>query len=136
MMVHSRMGFIHALLIPVSVIILCRHSQSISMTVQCGALRLDRERLPWSRALAYPIKAGIAALRRDTAGAATLFALAVTRLEDVDVHLHAAASRRRLGTILGGDDGRGHVERADAWMRQQSIQDPARMADIFAPAVE
>jgi hypothetical protein len=97
--------------------------------------RLDREGMAWSKALACPIKAGVAAARGDMSLAATLFAEAVTQLEAVDMNLYAAASRRRLGEILGGDKGRAEVERADSWMRQQGIQDPARMADVFAPAV-
>jgi hypothetical protein len=97
--------------------------------------RLRREGLAWSRALAGPILAGIAAARGERSRAATLFAEAVTRLEEVDMKLYAAAARRRLGEILGGDEGRAQVERADSWMRQQGIQNPARMADVFAPVV-
>ena len=99
------------------------------------ARRLHREGMAWSRALACPIRAGIAAARGDRSRAATLFAEAVTQLEAVDMNLYAAASRRRLGEILGGDEGRAQVERADSWMRQQTIQNPARMADVFAPVV-
>jgi hypothetical protein len=99
------------------------------------ARRLDREDMAWSRALAYSIKAGIATARGDRHGAAAQFAAAVTHLEAVDMHLYAAASRRRLGELLGGEEGRTQVERADSWMRQQTIQRPARMADIFAPVV-
>jgi hypothetical protein len=98
------------------------------------ARRLVRERTPWSQALACPIKAGIAAARGEISRAATLFSQAVKELEAVDMNLYAAASRRRWGEIIGGDEGRAHVERADSWMRQQTIQDPARMADVFAPA--
>ncbi len=99
------------------------------------ARRLDREGMPWSKALACPIKAGIAAARGEISRAASLFAQAVTELEGVDMNLYAAASRRRLGEILGGDDGRTQVQRADSWMRQQTIQNPARMADVYAPVV-
>jgi serine/threonine protein kinase len=99
------------------------------------ARRLDREGMAWSRALAYPIRAGIAAARGDRSRAASLFAEAVIQLEAVDMNLYAAASRRRLGEILGGDEGRAQVERADSWMRQQTIRNPARMADVFAPVV-
>ena len=91
--------------------------------------------MDWSRALSCPIRAGIAAARGDAATAAALFADAVTRLEAVDMDLYAAAARRRLGEILGGDEGRAHVEKADSWMRHQTIRDPARMADVFAPTV-
>ena len=51
------------------------------------------------------------------------------------MNLYAAASRRRLGEILGGDEGRAQLERADSWMNQQGIRNPARMADVFAPVV-
>ncbi len=99
------------------------------------ARRLEREAMPWSRALACPIRAGVAAARGDRSRSATLFADAVIRLEAVDMNLYAAASRRRLGELLGGDEGRAHVERADSWMKQQTIRNPARMAEVFAPAV-
>ena len=39
--------------------------------------RLDREGMAWSKALAYPIRAGVAAARGDTSRAASLFAEAV-----------------------------------------------------------
>jgi hypothetical protein len=98
------------------------------------ARRLEREGMAWSRALACPIRAGVAAARGDRSRAATLFDEAVRALEAVDMNLYAAASRRRLGEILGGDEGRAHIERSAAWMREQKIQNPARMTDVFAPA--
>ena len=99
------------------------------------ARRLHREGKPWSKALSIPILAGVAAARGDRPTAARLFAEAVTQLEAVDMSLYAAAARRRLGEILGGDEGRAHVDQADAWMARQGIQDPSRMADVFASAV-
>jgi eukaryotic-like serine/threonine-protein kinase len=99
------------------------------------ARRLHREGVAWSRALSLPIKAGVAAARGDRSRALTLFALAVQHLEAVDMNLYAAASRRRLGEILEGDIGRAQLEKADSWMNQQGIRSPARMADVFAPAV-
>jgi hypothetical protein len=98
--------------------------------------RLERERMPWSRALALPIRAGVAAARGDRSSAVTLFESAVTQLEAVDMNLYAAAARRRLGEILGPNEGQVHIEKADAWMWQQTIQNPARMAHMFAPAVD
>jgi serine/threonine protein kinase len=104
-------------------------------SAELDAKRLDGEGMAWSRALAYPIRASIAAARGDRSGAARLFAAAVTHLEAIDMNLHAAASRRRLGELLEGPEGLAHVESADSWMRQQNIQDPARMADLFAARV-
>jgi serine/threonine protein kinase len=99
------------------------------------ARRLQREGMAWSRALSMPILAGIAAARGDTSKAAELLAAAVTCLEAVDMHLYAAASRRRLGELRGGDEGRALVEQADSWMTQQGIEKPSRMAEVFAPDV-
>ena len=74
------------------------------------ARRLHREGKPWSKALSIPIRAGVAAARGDRCTAARLFAEAITQLEEVDMNLYAAAARRRLGEIVGGDEGRAHVD--------------------------
>jgi hypothetical protein len=100
------------------------------------AQRLDSEGMAWSRALAYPIRAGIAAARGDRSGATRLFAAAVMHLGAVDMNLYAAASRRRLGELMERPEGFAEVERADSWMRQQNIQDPARVANVFAAGVK
>jgi hypothetical protein len=47
--------------------------------------------------------------------------------------LFAAAARRRLGLLRGGDEGRTLIERADTWMRAQSVRNPPRMAACLAP---
>jgi hypothetical protein len=109
--------------------------QPLLRAAERDARRLEREGMPWSRALACPIKAGVAASRGDRSRAATLLAQAVTELEAVDMNLYAASARRRLGELIGGDEGRAHIDRADSWMREQTIQDPKRMADVFAAAV-
>jgi serine/threonine protein kinase len=114
---------------------LARDARPLLKSAERDARRLDREGMGWSKALAYPINAGVAAARGDRSQAAALCAEAVQQLEAVDMNLYAASSRRRLGEILGGDEGRAQVERADSWMRQQGIQNPARMADVFAPVV-
>ena len=50
--------------------------------------------------------------------------------------LYAAAARRRLGEMLGGDEGRALVETADAWMRSETIVNPERMTEVFAPGFD
>jgi eukaryotic-like serine/threonine-protein kinase len=101
---------------------------------EIDARRLEREMMPWSTALSIPIRAAIASRRGNKSRAAELFAEAVKQLEAVDMNLYAAASRRRLGELLGGDEGQAQVELADSRMRQQGILKPAQMADVFAPA--
>jgi tetratricopeptide (TPR) repeat protein len=94
---------------------------------------LRREGMPWGDALAQFLRAGVAARRRDRTGAVLLLREAVERLEAVDMHLHAAAARRRMGELLGGGEGRDLLARADAWMAAQTIANPARMTDLHAP---
>ena len=97
------------------------------------ARRLEREKSLFAPLLAKGIRAGAAACRGDTASAVRLLSQAAPGFESLDMHLHAAAMRRRLGRLLGGDEGRVLVEQADAWMAAQTIRNPARMTAVFAP---
>jgi hypothetical protein len=55
------------------------------------------------------------------------------RLEALDMPLHAAAARWRLGGLLGGAEGRALIEQADAELRQRGIVNPARLTAMLAP---
>ncbi|MHC5544784.1 hypothetical protein ACYOEI_41655, partial [Singulisphaera rosea] len=54
----------------------------------------------------------------------------------VDMALYAAATRRQLGMILGGDEGRSLISEADAWMTRQGVVNPARMAAMYSPGFQ
>src|SRR5205823_9741046 len=71
-----------------------------------SARRLDRERTPWTSALARLIRAGVASVRGDAGRAARLLSDAVEGFEAAEMGLFAAAGRRRLGQLRGGDEGR------------------------------
>ncbi|WZO98998.1 protein kinase [Isosphaeraceae bacterium EP7] len=94
---------------------------------------LDRQRLAWGQVAARLIRAGAASVRGDSARAAKHLADAIKRADAEQIDLFAAAARRQLGVVLGGDEGRELVARADAWMVAQSIRDPARMAACLVP---
>jgi hypothetical protein len=96
-----------------------------------SARRLDGQKLPWTRALARGIRAGVASVRGDAALAERLLADAVERFETADMGLFAASARHHLGHLRGGVDGRALVEQAEAWMRAQSIVNPSRMASCL-----
>ena len=97
------------------------------------ARRLEREKMPWSLALAGLIRAGLAAARGDLDGSRARLAQAIPDLDRVEMGLQAAAARRRLGHLLGGDEGRTLVDQADARMAAQGIRNPARMTAALAP---
>ena len=89
--------------------------------------------MPWIDPLARIIRAAIAVLRGDTPTAIQLLEDSVERFDQVDMSLHAAVARRRLGELLGGDAGRALVAQADSWMASQGIVNSSRMTALFAP---
>jgi hypothetical protein len=98
-----------------------------------SARRLESHQTAWAGALAHLIRAGAASVQGDITGAERLLAETVERFELADMGLFAAAARRQLGRLRGGDEGRALVEQADTWMRSQSIRNPSRMASCMAP---
>ena len=100
------------------------------------ARRLDRERLPWTDALARLIRAGAASVRRDPDRAVRFLTVAAEGFEAIEMELFAAATRRQLGRLLGGAEGRTLIARADTWMAGQAIRRPDRMTACLAPGFE
>ena len=100
------------------------------------ARRLERERLPWTDALARLIRAGAASVRRDTDRAVRFLTVVAEGFEAIGMELFAAATRQQLGRLLGGAEGRTLITRADAWMASQAIRRPDRMTACLAPGFE
>lgn len=65
----------------------------------------------------------------------TLLEKAIAGFKAAHMALQAAAARRRLGEMVGGDRGRSQVAEADAWMAGQNIRVPPRMAALYAPGL-
>jgi serine/threonine protein kinase len=100
---------------------------------QRAAGRLARERIAYAAAFAHLIRAGVAARAGQDGKALGLLRNAVRRFEVENMQLLAAAARRRLGELVGGDEGRELVRDADAWMHSQTIQNPERMSAMYTP---
>jgi eukaryotic-like serine/threonine-protein kinase len=103
------------------------------ITAERTARRLERERIPWATAHAHAIRAGIAMMRDDRAGALTLLQRAVWGFEVADMLLYASVARRRLGEVLGGTEGCAHVEEANRWMAGQGVRRPGRITSMYMP---
>lgn len=80
-----------------------------------------------------PLRAGVAAQRGDRPAALLHLEAAVAGFEAAEMALYAAAARRRLGEMRGGDADQALVEAADAWMTRQGVRAPARMTAMLAP---
>ncbi|MFO0877444.1 MAG: protein kinase [Gemmataceae bacterium] len=97
------------------------------------ARRIERKNMPWSNPLAKLIRAGIANLKGHQANAVLLLNTAEEDLLGSDMHLYAAAARRQRGSLLGGDQGADLVSSADAFMHEQGILRPDRIAAMLIP---
>jgi hypothetical protein len=97
------------------------------------ARRIEREGVRWGDALAALVRASIASLRGNREEAARRLGFAASHFAMTDMGLYAAVSRRRLGAVLGGEEGRALADSADAWMRNQRIKNPAGFARMLAP---
>ena len=79
------------------------------------------------------LEAGAAQLTGDRERAEELLAIAAEGFASEDMALWAAVTRRRLGQVRGGADGRKLMEEADAWMSRQRILNPRRMTGMMLP---
>jgi len=97
------------------------------------ASRLRGEAVAWSSAMAMLVEAGIASVDGSRALAEQRLREAIDALDALDMTLHAAAARRWLGTLVGGDDVLGLIAESEAAMQGEGIKNPARMAAMLAP---
>jgi eukaryotic-like serine/threonine-protein kinase len=97
------------------------------------ARQLDRQRVPWASAHVFSTRAGASMVRGDSVDARRQLIAAVEAFDAVSMGLYAAAARRHLGKLVGGDEGRDLIARADEWMIGQGIKNPARMAAGITP---
>ena len=97
--------------------------------------RIEREDMPWGNALAKLLRAGVESSRGERDAALVHLVSAAEKFTAADMALHAAVARRRRGELLGGAEGAALVDAADAWMKNQSIRNPARMSAMLAPGV-
>lgn len=85
---------------------------------------------PW----AALVEAGIASVRGERALAEAALVEAIQKLDVVSDRLTAAAARMRLGSLRGAD-GVALVESGMAFMREQEVADPVRMAATLVPGI-
>ncbi len=97
------------------------------------ARQIEREQMAWARPLVALVRAGSAGLYGDHTRAAELCAVAIAGCEAAQMNLYAAAARRRLGQLTGGEEGQQLIAAADAWMTEQRIKQPALLTRMLAP---
>ena len=97
------------------------------------ARRIIKEDMPWAVAQGHLIHAAVRFVERDVEGTAAELRSAIAGFESTGMALHAAAARRRLGAVVSGDEGKGLVATADAWMAGAGVSNIEGMVRMLAP---
>ena len=105
----------------------------ILAAVRRNADRISAERMPWALPLAESLRAGVYAVRGHADRSRRLYESAVHNFEKAEMSLFAAAARRRLGEITGGEAGRALIDAADKWMRSQGVKVPEKLTRVLTP---
>ncbi|HEV7922191.1 MAG TPA: protein kinase [Thermoanaerobaculia bacterium] len=90
------------------------------------AERLRKENIAWALPLAQLLEAGAS-----SANCHDVLASAAANFDKVEMHLHAAATRRRLGELTNNA---AMVAAADEWMDAQRVKNPARLTNVLVPS--
>jgi len=87
----------------------------------------------YSVVLASMLRATLAIHERDVRRAVAELKTTIELGDKTDTQLITAAARRRLGALLGGEDGRLLTERAEQWMAAAGIKNFDRMTNLVSP---
>jgi hypothetical protein len=110
-----------------------RHDRGRLPVAVASAAALEKISSPYTRVLAAQLR-GAWALRRGAREVAIeCLRAAIASSEVAEMAAHNAAARLRLGAVVGGSEGRGLTEAAEAWMRDQGVVDPAAFCNMLSP---
>jgi len=100
------------------------------------ARRVLKEGNPFSGGLARVLLGGVEAMRGRSEEAMVQLRGAITDFTGAGMPMHVAVARRRLGSLVGGDEGRRLLAESDAWMSSEGVVNPKRFADMLAPGFD
>jgi hypothetical protein len=105
--------------------------------VEADARRLEAEQTGWAAPLATLLRAGVAALRtsRSDARVVALLRDAERGFAGSEMKLYLAATRLQLGRAMGGEEGRALAERAETWLRSETVKAPERLVAMLTPGL-
>ena len=109
--------------------------QALLMVARRDARFLAKEDVAWSSALALSIEGGLAAAAHDLEAASSQLAAAGAAYARLGMHLHAAAAAHERSGLLGGDEGRALLKRAERWMVDEHVVRSERLAAMLVPGI-
>ncbi|GAC1552759.1 MAG: hypothetical protein NVS3B10_14830 [Polyangiales bacterium] len=99
------------------------------------ARQLAREDVAWASPLARSIEAGLAAAAGNRALAIDELAACAQAYRGVDMLLHASAADHERSRLIGGNDGRALLRRAEAALIEQQVSRAERLAAMLVPGI-
>jgi hypothetical protein len=96
---------------------------------------LEREKMPWTDALAAMLAASVAKAAGDDHAVEEALRRAMALADGVEMALHGAAARFSLGSLLGGEAGASLRKQAEEAMRACGVRVPARYARLLFPGL-
>ena len=109
--------------------------EALLMVARRDARLLAKEDVAWASSLALSIEGGVAAASGDAATAGDRLASASIAYSRLGMHLHAAAADHERSGLLGGDEGRALLRRAERWMVDEHVARSERLAATLVPGV-
>jgi hypothetical protein len=106
---------------------------ALTAAARRDARRVAREKTRWATPLAGLLRAAAADLSGDRDGAVAELRAALAGLDAADMKLYAAAARRQLAGLVGGDEGRTLDAEAGAFFAGEGIVAPERMVRMLVP---
>ena len=114
----------------------CHANYMGELLAESHAKALERERhysVISNVAKAKLLRAGIASTRGDMTSALDYLSFAIDKFDECGSAFWHAVSLRRQGQMLGGEEGQASMRKADDWMANEGIKNPARMTAAFIP---
>lgn len=98
--------------------------------------QLAGERSLQARPVSDLLRAGVAAIRRDTAEVRRSLALAIAGFDTVGMALHATCARRLQALWGATPEERAQLELAESYLRMQGVVHPTRLCAMLGPVLE
>jgi hypothetical protein len=97
------------------------------------ARRLGRQGVPYSTVWSESIRAAIATQKGSWRAAVDLLRSVIDKSEQYAMPCMTACARRRLGSLLKGDEGAQLVAQSEAWMTAEDVVNIDRITEVYTP---
>jgi hypothetical protein len=99
------------------------------------ARSLEGEGVGYASAWALFLRAGVAYQKMDFNRSALRLREAIAGADQAGMTHYATAGRRRLGELIGGEEGAGLVRQANEALSRQGVKNPKKLSDALVPGL-